>query len=234
MTNLDHVHLPIVHGIDFGGDNPARPPDHQVEFTANGFRTEIVSTPKVAGGGWLRQERKRVTSRLAFYVPGFTLHGQVEIGGAGSGFYNLFYEMSTPIDEENTHMRYHIFRNFMLEPENDKEHLKRNLRNIYQDKANGESILPKRAPDVADWPPVRADREDRLMAAYWQTLRKLRSNGQQIDRLRVDDLDRNGEYRVIPSPGRRQNPANWVFDSVPIIAPDASIQTSQDSMRGIA
>jgi phenylpropionate dioxygenase-like ring-hydroxylating dioxygenase large terminal subunit len=234
MTDLDHVHLPIVHGINFGGDNPVRPPDHQVEQTDYGFRTEIISTPSVTKGKWkeMRSERTKVVSKLAFMVPGFTLRGEVDIGGMGSGFKNVFYEISTPIDEENTLMRWFFFRSFMLEPENDQEHLKRNLRNIFQDKANGESILPRRAPDVDDWPVVQADREDRVMTAYWQTLRDLRSKGWQIDRIALEALERDGQYRVIPSPGRARKASDWVFDGVPRLAANATAATR--AKRGVA
>ena len=126
MTDLDHVHLPIVHGIDFGGDNPFRPPDHKVEM------------------------------------------------------------------------------------------------------ANAESIMPKRAPDLDDWPLVRADREDRLISAYWNILRKLRNEGRQIDRVKLDEMDRNGDYRVIPSPARKQGPDGWVFDTVPTIAAGEATGAKQE------
>ena len=225
MTDLDHAHLPIVHGIDFGGENPIRPPDHEVEWLENGFRTEIRGhEPPVSKLGWekLRTKRTPTVSKLAFFIPGFTLRGKIEIGGGGSNVFNLFYEFSTPIDEETTQMRYLFFRNFMMEPGIDQKHLQRNLRNIYQDKANAESVMPKRAPDVADWPVVRADREDRLMPAYWQILRELRAKGCQIDRLAVDELDQNGDYRVIPSPGRKTDRDNWVFDAVPMTPPEAA------------
>ncbi len=236
MTDLDHVHLPIVHGIEFGGENPIRPPDHQIEQTPYGFRTRIVSRPTVTKGKWkeMRSERSEVVSRLAFMLPGFTLNGKVDIGGAGSGWQNCFYEISTPIDEETTQMRWLFFRSFMLEPENDKEHLKRNLRNIFQDKANGESFLPKRAPDVEDWPPLRAEREDKVMTAYWRMMRELRAAGGQIDRLRLDEMERNGEYRVIPSPGRRQAPDSWIFDTVPMVAGDPAATRSDASLQGVA
>ena len=49
-VNLDHVHLPIVHGTGFGGANPVRPPDHQIEELTNGFRTFIhVQPPQPKG-----------------------------------------------------------------------------------------------------------------------------------------------------------------------------------------
>ena len=220
MTNLDHVHLPIVHGIDFGGDNPIRPPEHEVRMLPNGFSTEIRGhKPPVSDTGLqkYRSERSPVVSKLAYFTPGMTLRGQVEIGGAGSGMFNLFYEFSTPIDEETTQMRWLFFRNFAMEPENDEMHIKRNLRNVFQDKDLAESMLPKRAPDQRDWPPIKIDREDRLMKAYWELLDDMRARGWQIDRLRLEDCDRDGDYRVIPSPGRRADPDNWIFDAVPAI-----------------
>ena len=85
-----------------------------------------------------------------------------------------------------------------MEPENDEMHVKRNLGNVHPDKANAESVLPKRAPDVPDWPPIKVDREDRLMSAYWEILHELRQKGWQIDRMQLDELNRNGDYRVIP------------------------------------
>jgi len=239
MTDLDHVHLPIGHGIGFGGDNPVRPPGHSIEILENGFRTEIRGHRPPKARSFKEFDGKRlggVVSKLAFYVPGFTLHGRVEFAGAGSGIFNMFYEISTPIDEETTRMYYIFFRNFMLEPENDKMHVERNLGNVYQDKANAETIYPKRAPDVDDWPVVQADREDLVMSAYWQIMRQLRTNGQQIDRVKLEVLDKNGDYRVIPSPGRKRNPDGWVFNVVPMITlkKGAKSSVSGDSIQSVA
>lgn len=221
MTNLDHVHLAVVHGIDFGGENPVRPPEHEVQMLDSGFRAEISGhKPPVSTSGLeeFRNERSPVVSRLAYFIPGMTLRGQVEIGGAGSGTFNLFYEVSTPIDEETTQMRWLFFRNFAMEPEHDEMHVKRNLRNVFQDKDIAETILPKRAPDIRGWPPIKVDREDRIMKAYWELLDDMRARGWQIDRVRLDECDRDGDYRVIPSPARRRDPGHWVFASVPVIA----------------
>jgi phenylpropionate dioxygenase-like ring-hydroxylating dioxygenase large terminal subunit len=220
MVDLDQVHLHIVHGIPLNEENPSRPSEHSVEWLPNGFRTHLVSRPPPREGSWaaMRQQRTEVNSWLTFYLPGFVLYGRIEIGAAGSGFCNVFYSMSTPIDEENTKMYLIAFRNFMLEEDKDKDHLQRNLRNIYQDKAIAEAIRPKRAPDVPEFPAINIDREDRLMQAYWQLMRELRGKGWQMDRLRLDECERNGEVRVIPSPARRASPANWVYQTVPFVA----------------
>ena len=198
-VDLDQVHLHIVHGIPLNEDNPSRPSEHQVEWIENGFRTHLVSRPPPRGGSWgtLRTERATVSSHLSFFVPGFTLYGRIDIGMPGAGMVNAFYSLSTPIDEENTTMYLIAFRNFMLEEDKDKDHLNRNLRNVYQDKAIAEGHTPRRAPDVAEFPNIAIDREDRLLRSYWQLMRTLRGRGWQLDRLALDELDRNGEYRVI-------------------------------------
>lgn len=219
MVDLDQVHLHVVHGIALNEDNPSRPSEHSVEWLPNGFRTHLVSRPPPPSGSWatMRQQRTEVNSYLTFYVPGFTLYGKVQIGMPGTGFCNVFYSMSTPIDEENTRMYLIAFRNFMLEEGRDKDHLQRNLRNVYQDKAIAEALQPRRAPDVPDFPAIKIDREDLLMQAYWQLMRDLRSRGWQIDRLALDACEVSGEVRVIPSPARRENPEPWVYRPVPFV-----------------
>ncbi len=222
QIDLDHVHLPIVHGIGFGGDNPVRPPDHTVDRRPDGgFETLIVGKTDITSGKWreLRDTRSTVTSKFKFFVAGFTSRGKVAVGGADAGVYNVFYQFTTPIDEENTRMFYTFFRNFMMEPENDIEHLRRNCRNVYQDKSLAEKMLPKRAPDVPVYPQITAELEDKLMGAYWEVLQRLRKNGWQIDRVQLDALDKGGDYRVIPSPARRaEDSGKWVFDEIPRIA----------------
>ena len=224
MTDLDHVHLAVVHGIKLGGDNPFRPGDHEIDYFDGGFSTTVINRPTPLKGKWGEQRKQptEVRSNLEFRIAGWLLRGQVSVMGAEQPFFNVFYEFSTPIDEDRTRMYYYLFRNFYLEPENDADHLKRNLRNIYQDKANAESTRPRRAPAGRDWPPIKIDREDRLMAAYWKTLMQLRDAGREVDRLALDDLDRRGELRVIPSPGRRADPSHWVFGTVPTVAPGSS------------
>jgi phenylpropionate dioxygenase-like ring-hydroxylating dioxygenase large terminal subunit len=233
MVDLDQVHLHIVHGIPLNEDNPSRPSAHSVEYIQNGFRTHLVSYPPPRGGAWakMRQERTAVNSYLTFYVPGFTLYGKIQIGMPGSGFENVFYSMSTPIDEENTKLYLVAFRNFMLEPEKDKDHLDRNLRNVYQDKAIAEGHQPKRAPDRPEWPAINVDREDLMMQAYWHYMRGLRERGWQIDRVALEAQERNGEVRVIPSPARRADPANWVYPSVPFVP---GVAGAAQARRGVA
>jgi phenylpropionate dioxygenase-like ring-hydroxylating dioxygenase large terminal subunit len=228
QADLDHVHLPVVHGIGFGGENPLQPPDHTVELRDDGgFETEIVVKPDITKGKWLelRDTRSTVTSVFKFFIPGFTSRGKVAIGGADSGIYNVFYQFTTPIDEEHTRMHYTFFRNFMMDEEGDAEHLRRNCRNIYQDKSLAEKMMPKRAPDVPVFPLISGERVDKLIGAYWNVLQRLRGMGWQIDRVQLDALDNNGDYRTIPSPARRiEGPEKWVFGEIPRIAGNSKVQ----------
>jgi phenylpropionate dioxygenase-like ring-hydroxylating dioxygenase large terminal subunit len=218
MSNLDHVHLPIVHGTPFGGDNPVRPPEHEIEWLPNGFRTQIQPQPPRPRGEWsqLRDEGRRVTSRLTFYVPGFTLRGDVEIGGTGTGIRFVFYETSTPIDAHTTMMRWVFFRNFMLEPEKDADHLKRNLKNVHEDKVISEAMRPRRPATVPAEEQLYVDREDRVMQAFWFLMRDMRERGWQIDHERLAALEATQDpaYLVIPSPERRAGGA-WTHGVVP-------------------
>lgn len=235
MANLDHVHLPIVHGTGFGGDNPVRPPEHEVEELPNGFRTQIMPQPSRPKGAWqeVREEGRKVVSKLTFFVPGFTLRGDVEIGGAGSGMRIIFYETSTPIDDVSTHMRWTFFRNFMTGPEADADYLRRNLKNIGEDKVMAEAMLPKRPTGRAHARQMFIDREDRLMAAYWRLMQQMKDRGWAIDRKRLRDMDDAGDYRVIPSPARRQSsPSTWVYDPVPLL-PAAAVPSRMPQEGGM-
>ena len=220
MVNLDHVHLPIVHGTGFGGDNPVRPPEHEIETLPNGFRTQIHVKPPQLKGDWqrVREQGRGVISRLTYFVPGFTLRGDVEIGGAGSGTRIVFYETSTPVDDETTQMRWIFFRNFMTGPEMDAEHLKRNLKNVGEDKVMAEAMQPRHPSGKPHPRQMLVDREDRLMQAYWQAMQQQRDQGFEIDRERLRQCDAAGDYRVIPSPARRRGPASaFVYDAVPML-----------------
>jgi len=151
-------------------------------------------------------------------VPGFTLRGDVEIGGAGSGTRIVFYETSTPVDDETTQMRWIFFRNFMTGPEMDAEHLKRNLKNVGEDKIMAEAMLPRRPTGHPHARQMLVDREDRLMQAYWRAMQQQKDRGFQIDRERLRKCDEAGDYRVIPSPARRRGAGNgngFVYDTVP-------------------
>jgi phenylpropionate dioxygenase-like ring-hydroxylating dioxygenase large terminal subunit len=219
FTNLDYVHLPVVHGILFqGNENPIQAPEHHVTATEHGFQSVMRVTPAPSEGVWseLRDKDAKVESVLKFFIPGFTLRGQVEIGGIGSGEFNIFYEFTTPIDEHRTMMRHYFLRNYRMEADFDAEHTRRNLQNIHQDKALAEAQRPLIAATGPNPNGIYTHDEDKLMLAYWGLMEGLRNKGWQIDQEQL--VDPAHAVRIIPSPKRTANPAGWVYTPMPRIA----------------
>lgn len=220
FSNIDYAHLPIVHQQLWNGGS--RPPEHEVEYIdATSLSTGIrVRTQRPSGlWGRLRSAEREVRSRLNFYLSGFTLKVDVEIGGAGTGMRFIALDMSTPIDERRTTMRFLFGRNFMTKPFADKGHLRRNLKNLHEDQFIAEAQLPKVLPAIPDSRALLTDPEDKVVKEYWKILAKHRAMGWQIDREALERAEKLGGYHVIPSPARRTSPKDWVYDVVPRIDP---------------
>lgn len=221
FSNLDYVHLPVVHGILFrGNDNPIQAPEHHITATESGYQSVMRVNPAPSEGVWstLRDQSTKVESIMKFFVPGFTLRGQVEIGGIGSGVFNMFYEFTTPIDERRSTMRYLFLRNYKLGAEFDIEHTRRNLQNIHQDKRLAEAQQPRVAADVPNPAGIYTHDEDRIMLIYWGLMETMRNKGWQIDRRKLAELGADRAVRVIPSPARKAIPDGWVYGTLPRVA----------------
>ena len=76
-------------------------------------------------------------------------------------------------------------------------------------------VIPEARARRAPRPVISVDREDLMMQTYWTLMRQLRERGWQIDRQKLEELDRQGDARVIGGPGRRADPENWVYKTVP-------------------
>lgn len=215
FTNLDYVHLPVVHGILFrGNENPIQAPEHQITVTEHGFQSVMRVNAAPSAGVWseLRDKDAKVESIMTFFVPGLTLRGQVEIGGIGSGEFNIFYEFTTPIDEHRTMMRHYFLRNYRKEEDFDAEHTRRNLQNIHQDKALAESQRPRVAAAGPNPNGIYTHDEDKIMLTYWGLMERLRNQGWQIDGATL--VDPGHAVRIIPSPARKAKPDGWVYPAL--------------------
>jgi NAD(P)-dependent dehydrogenase (short-subunit alcohol dehydrogenase family)/phenylpropionate dioxygenase-like ring-hydroxylating dioxygenase large terminal subunit len=224
FTNLDYVHLPVVHGILFqGNENPVQAPEHHITATEQGFQSVMRVNPAPSEGVWseMRDKDVMIESIMKYFVPGFTLRGQVEIGGIGSGEFNIFYEFTTPIDETRTMMRHLFLRNYRMEEDFDTEHTRRNLQNIHQDKALAESQRPRVAANGPNPNGIYTHDEDKIMLTYWGLMENMRNKGWQIDRSKLQDPGK--AVRIIPSPSRKKYTDGWVYDVMPRIAPDEII-----------
>ena len=218
FSNLDYVHLPIVHGIRFEDqENPYQPPPHTVEKTDYGMTAFIETESTYSKGAWsnVREEGTKVKSILKYFVAGQTLRGQVEIGAIGSGKFNCFYEFSTPIDRTRTMMRYYFFRNFMTHKWMNKMALKRNLKNIFEDKVIAEAQVPKYGTDGMT--KIVGKHEDTIIKVYWELMQEMKEKGCQIDYKAWNKLIEDGKYCVIPSVTRKNSPENWEYPTIPRI-----------------
>jgi len=215
FSNLDYVHLPVVHGQTWNGG--VKPPEHDVEYIdETSLSTGIKVKTKRASGIWsrLRSSETQVNSRMKFFLPGFTIKVDVEIGGDGTGIRFVVFDMSTPIDENTTMMRFLFGRNFMRMPFADKGALRRNLKNVREDRAIAEMQMPK-IPQIPSDDSSLAEPEDNVVREYWNIMKKLRSKGWMIDKLAHQRLEQEGVYSVIPSPARRNGKGSWAFREVP-------------------
>ena len=216
FSNLDYVHLPIVHGIKFEDqENPFQPPSHKVERTDYGLTASIQTEATYSEGEWenVREKGTQVKSVLKYFLAGQTLRGEVEIGAVGSGQFNCFYEFSTPIDQTTTMMRYYFFRNFMTQKDMDSVALERNLKNIFQDKEIAEAQVPRAGPD--GMPTIVGKHEDTILKVYWELMHEMRDKGWQIDNKKWQGLIADGEYCVVPSIARKVNPEGWEYAPIP-------------------
>jgi len=217
--DLDYVHSHFVHGA-WGEEHRARPPDHVVEdYTDSGFNTHIIAKSQPNRGLWrfLRKEGKGVPSYLSFKLPGFCRNVKVFIGGVGSKMHFVFYNFSTPIDDQHVQGRLLFFRSFMKPSFFDKTNIKRNERAMREDRKICEEIYPKSSAAARDWE-VQTE-HDHLVGAFHRILRSLRDKGWQIDAKAMQDLARYNKPLMIPSPARRKTASGWVFHEVPRIAP---------------
>ncbi|MBT7753918.1 MAG: aromatic ring-hydroxylating dioxygenase subunit alpha [Gammaproteobacteria bacterium] len=216
FSNLDYVHLPVVHGIKFEDqDNPYRPPPHVVEKTDYGLTAHIETDSTPSEGKWegIREKGTRVKSILKYFTAGATLRGEVEIGAINSGQFNAFYEFSTPITQTSTMMRYYFFRNFMTDKKMDDFALERNLKNIYEDKAIAETQEPKYGPN--DMPNIVGRHEDTILKVYWELMHEMRDKGWQIDNKKWNQMTTEGKYCVMPSIDRKNSNEKWGYPMIP-------------------
>ena len=93
--------------------------------------------------------------------------------------------------------------------------LKRNLKNIFQDKVIAEAQVPKVGPD--GMPTIVGKYEDTIIKVYWELMHEMRDKGWQIDYKEWNKLIEDGEHCVVPSAARKTHPEKWQYPSIPRI-----------------
>ena len=110
-------------------------------------------------------------------------------------------------------MRYYFFRNFMTDKKMDDFALKRNLKNIYEDKIIAEAQEPKYGPD--GMPNIIGRYEDTILKVYWEIMHEMRDKGWQIDNKKWHQMASEGEYCVVPSINRKNSKEKWGYPMIP-------------------
>ena len=93
----------------------------------------------------------------------------------------------------------------MTEAEHDEETLKRNLKNVHEDRVLAEAQLPRRGPCPPTSRDLVIDPDDTLLKGYWDILQRLRQKGWQLDLAALEEADKGHRYCAIPSPARRSS-----------------------------
>jgi phenylpropionate dioxygenase-like ring-hydroxylating dioxygenase large terminal subunit len=126
------------------------------------------------------------------------------------------YLWETPIDEDTTRMFLLSGRNFLLTPLFDYFDRRRNVKISGQDAAILESIRPGRPPESPT--DVLFVKPDRVLGHLEASRRKWEAMGWRIDLAKLRSFPPGQKQFAIPSPARRDS-GQWVYDTVPLIAP---------------
>jgi phenylpropionate dioxygenase-like ring-hydroxylating dioxygenase large terminal subunit len=215
---LDPAHAEFVHFVGRKGQDPDyQMPDYQTQESEWGAGMEVRF--RTQAGGLFKYFRPGDTETIA----GTTFHGpaqfitRIRMNARMSSFQ---YAFDTPVDEYETRSFLINARNFFTSPLLDGMVDKRNRAIIAEDRAVIEKIEPVAPPrgSTADFS-VKADA---IQLIYRRYLRGWESRGWRIDSEAIHREHPATRLRMIPSPGRRES-RNWVFDTVPLVAPDQTL-----------
>ena len=217
---LDPAHNEFVHPTHgFSGDrDDYRVPELRIEEDewSSGFITQYFAPP-------LKDEKMKAASGRsedAVIEAGSSHHGPSAICTKIHPTAEVFihqHVFKTPIDEQHTRTFLVQTRNFLLGAENDDRFLERNDVVAGQDAVVLAELQPALTPET--------NRHEFLLPAdeavvrYREKLARWEANGWRID---ADSMARNSRRvaYAIPSPARRERPAGWILDSVPLLPGD--------------
>ena len=119
----------------------------------------------------------------------------------------------TPIDAYHSRALGWQARNYLLDPEYDRERMNGILQAVEEDLRVVESVKPKLTPRslAAEF----LTETDGMELAFRKRVFKWARRGWEIDVEQLERLSRD-QVLVIPSPARRLDPSNWVHATVPL------------------
>ena len=129
------------------------------------------------------------------------------------GMSQINFTARTPIDPLRTRAIGWQARNYLTAPEHDAERRAGILQAVEEDLAVVEKVKPPFTP------PSLSDEflteTDGMELAFRRKVWEAASKGWEID---IDEFQRQSQHQVlvIPSPGRAEDPKNWVHKAVPL------------------
>ncbi|MCP5329143.1 MAG: hypothetical protein H7A15_10920, partial [Sinobacteraceae bacterium] len=216
-NSLDTAHTNFVHR-QFGAKRTPKLEPYPIELTEWGAR---VAREKPAP----QQDQKsgEMARLLAESGPRRSTQVSLEFSLVGlchriqptfrEGMSQISFTARTPIDPWRSRAIGWQARNYLLEPEHDAERMAAIQLAVEEDLRVLEKVEPKLTPRS----PTQEflTETDGMEVAFRKVVARSAAAGNEIDIDRFEQLRRR-QVLVIPSPGRREEPGNWVHDTVPL------------------
>ena len=211
-NGIDQAHIHFVHP-SFGNRDEPVVERYQVEEFPFGAKASAEQKPRPKKGLFrlrLKEDRPNIRTKLWVHMSGPMTRLDLQMNEKMA---MIIVGSHLPVDENTTHTRWIMARNFFKQKIFDKDSIKRNLKVFGEDATIIHKVKPVHVPDsLADELTVESDG---LGFSFRKLHREYAKLGWEIDSEEVDRLTKNREARVIPSPARAADPKGWVLDPVP-------------------
>ena len=215
-NSLDTAHTNFVHR-QFGAKRTPKLEPYPIEATEWGARVAREKPAPQADqksgeiAKLLAADRRSTRVSLEFSLVGLCHRIQPTFR---EGMSQINFTARTPIDPWRSRAIGWQARNYLLEPEHDAERMAGILLAVEEDLRVVEKVEPKLTPrSLTD---EFLTETDGMEVAFRKTVARYAAAGNEIDVDRFEQLRRR-QVMVIPSPGRREDPSNWVHPTVPLL-----------------
>jgi phenylpropionate dioxygenase-like ring-hydroxylating dioxygenase large terminal subunit len=213
---IDTSHVHFVHS--FGKHLPSKMKIFPVEETEWGGRIKQVfeqvpteETRTAMSAPQAEKPRDRSVVITDFDLIGLLHKNSQE---KSSGYDQIIWSVSTPIDFFHTRQFILHFRGFLMEPEHDENMRKTLDWNFDEDAAILEHQLPRLTPgNISEELIVASDDAELVYRRMADDVRK------QLGAIDIAAMERvsKDQVRVIPSPARAKEPGNWIHKPLELI-----------------
>ena len=208
-NGVDRTHAIFVH-TDFGNPEQAIARPYDVTEEAHRLYVRGSGKPLNKRGVWRNEipdERDDRQNEVQIYLPAPCIRIQMHMQPPKSQIIVTAY---TPIEEDLTQLTFIQARNFLTDQQHDDDALRRVYRVLGEDAAVLDYLKPARVPpSLSDELLLESDKHGLLFRGR---VKAREAAGDDIDSRAMRGEDDSA--RIIPSPGRRRDPSNWVLKPV--------------------